>query len=143
LRKNDLRFVFDTNVVVSAALLAASVPRQAFDKALDEGTILISLPVLLELAEVLSREKLNKYLLEEERMRFLVALLKEAELVEITEAVADCRDAKDNKFLELAVSGKADYIVSGDEDLLVLNPSREIPILTPREFLSNISEQGI
>jgi uncharacterized protein len=141
LRKNDLRCVFDTNVIVSAVLLAGSIPRQAFDQALNEGSILISVPVLLELAEVLSRKKLNKYLLEEERMRFLIALLKEAELVEITEVVTDCRDVKDNKFLELAVSGRADYIVSGDEDLLVLNPFRGIPILKPREFLSESSEQ--
>ncbi len=141
--KNDLRFVFDTNVVVSAALLAGSVPRRAFDKAVDNGTILISVPVLLELAEVLSRKKLDKYLLEEERMRFLVALLKEAELVEITEVITDCRDAKDNKFLELAVSGRADCIVSGDEDLLVLNPFRGIPILTPRRFLDGFPQQEI
>ena len=134
-----MRFVLDTNVIVSAVLLAGSVPRQAFDKALDEGTILISVPVLLELAEVLSRQKLDRYVLEEERMRFLIALLKEAELVEITEAITDCRDAKDNKFLELAVSGKADIIVSGDNDLLVLDPFRAIPLLTPREFLSGIS----
>jgi len=122
---------------MSAALLAGSIPRQAFDKALDKGRVLISVSVLLELAEVLSRKKLNKYLLEEERMRFLVVLLKESELVEITVVVTDCRDAKDNKFLELAVSGEADCIVSGDEDLLVLNPFRGIPILTPREFLSD------
>jgi hypothetical protein len=132
-----LRVVFDTNVIVSAVLLAGSVPRQAFDKALDEGTLLLSAPVLLELAEVLSRKKLNKYLLEEERMRFLVALLKEAELVEVTEEVTGCRDAKDDKFLALAVCGRADFIVSGDDDLLVLNPFRGIAILTPREFLSN------
>ena len=138
-----MRFIFDTNVIVSAALLVGSIPRQAFDKALDEGRILISVPALLELAEVLSRKKLNKYLLEEERMRFLVALLKEAELIDITEVVTDCRDAKDNKFLELAVSGRADYIISGDEDLLVLNPFRGIPILTPREFLSGFLKQEI
>ena len=131
-----MRSAFDTNVIVSAVLLADYVPRRAFDKALDEGKILISVPTLLELSEVLSRKKLNAYLLEEERMRFLVALLKEAEMVEITETITDCRDAKDNKFLELAVSGKADCIVSGDADLLVLNPFREIPILTPREFLT-------
>jgi len=131
--------VFDTNVIVSAALLAGSVPSQAFDKALDEGTILISVSVLLELAEVLSRKKLNKYLLEEERMRFLVALLKETELIEVTVAITDCRNVKDNKFLELAATGRADYIISGDQDLLVLNPFRGIPILTPREFLSGVS----
>src|SRR5918912_1586500 len=97
--------------------------------------MLISAPFLLELSDVLSREKLNKYLLESERMRFLVALLRETELVEITTPITACRDAKDNKFLELAVCGNADYIVSGDEDLLVLNPFRGIPILTPRNFL--------
>ncbi len=134
-----MRLVFDTNVIVSAALLAGSVPRQAFDKALDEGTILISASVLLELAEVLSRKKLNKYLLEEERMRFLVALPKETELIEVTVAITDCRDVKGNKFLELAATGRADYIISGDQDLLVLNPFRGIPILTPREFLSGVS----
>lgn len=134
-----MRSVFDTNVIVSAALLGKSIPRQAFDKALSTGKTLISVPVLLELAEVLSRKKLNKYLLEEERMRFLVALLKETELVEITEIVTACRDAKDNKFLELAVSGKADCLVSGDKDLLVLNPFRGIPIFTPGEFLHSSS----
>jgi putative PIN family toxin of toxin-antitoxin system len=140
LRKNDLRFVLDTNVIVSAVLLPASVPRQAFDKALVEGTILISAPALLELAQVLGRKKLEKYLREEERVRFLVALLKECELVEVTAEVTDCRDARDNKFLELAVSGNADFIVSGDEDLLALNPYRGIPILSPREFLGGKSE---
>lgn len=131
-----MRAVFDTNVIVSAALLGGSIPRQAFDRALVEGVILISTPVLLELAEVLGRRKLNKYLLEEERMRFLVALLRETELVEVTEQVADCRDARDNKFLELALSGDADCLISGDDDLLVLSPFRGLPILKPKEFLS-------
>lgn len=134
-----MRFVFDTNVIISAVLLAGSVPQQAFDKALDEGKILISTPILLELAEVFSRNKLDKYLLKEERMRLLIAFLKETELVEITELITDCRDPKDNKFLELAVSGKADCIISGDDDLLVLDPFRGIPILKPKEFLSGSS----
>jgi putative PIN family toxin of toxin-antitoxin system len=68
-------------------------------------------------------------------VRFLIAWLKEVELIEVTEVINDCRDAKDNKFLELAASGKADCIVSGDQDLLILNPFRAIPILTPGEFL--------
>ena len=130
-----MRFVLDTNVVVSGLLLAGSIPRQAFDKAHTQGTLLISVPTLLELTEVLHRKQFNKYLLEEERMRFLVGLLKESELFETTEAITECRDPKDNKFLELAFCGKADCIISGDDDLLVLNPFREIPIITPREFL--------
>ena len=132
-----MRFVFDTNVVVSALLLANSIPRQAFDRALDNGTILLSVPVILELADVLGRDKLNKFLFEEERMRFLVALIKQAELVRISQAIDLCRDAKDNKFLELAVAGAASCIVSGDKDLLVLSPFRGIPIVTPNEFLND------
>jgi len=133
-----LRIALDTNVVVSALLLTDSVPRQAFDKAIDYGEVIISTPVLLELTEVLARNKLNKYLTEQERMRFLVALLKESELVGITEQINDCRDPTDNKFLELAVWGDADVLVTGDDDLLVLNPFRGIAILTPRDFLSFI-----
>jgi putative PIN family toxin of toxin-antitoxin system len=127
--------VLDTNVIVSALLLPDSVPRRAFDKALDHGTIIISTPVLLELAAVLTRDRLNKYLTEQERMRFLVALLKEAELVDIAQQINDCRDPNDNKFLELAVCGKADVIVTGDHDLLDLNPFREIRLINPRDFL--------
>lgn len=91
----------------------------------------------MELADVLGRNKLNKYLLEEERMRFLVGLLKQAELVRVTETIDSCRDPKDNKFLELAVAGHANCIVSGDKDLLVLNLFRGVPIMTPSEFLTD------
>jgi predicted nucleic acid-binding protein len=55
-------------------------------------------------------------------------------MVTITEAIAGCRDPANDKFLELAVNGRADLIVSGDEDLLVLNAFRGIPILTPARF---------
>ena len=128
-----MRFVLDTNVVVSALLIADSTSRRAFDKALTRGTLIISVPILRELAEVLHRKQFNKYLLEEERMRFLVGLLKESELFETTEAITD---PKDNKFLEMAVCGSANCIISGDDDLLVLNPFRGIPVITPREFLT-------
>jgi putative PIN family toxin of toxin-antitoxin system len=134
--RSSSRFVFDTNVIVSALLLDGSVPRQSFDKALNQGTILLSLPALTELNDVLSCKRFDKYLLEEERLRFQVALVREAELIEITVEITACRDPKDNKFLELAVCGNADYIISGDQDLLVLNPFRGIPVLTPKEFLS-------
>lgn len=72
----------------------------------------------------------------EERERFLEALVREAELVEITEEIYVCRDPKDDQILELAVNGKASCIVTGDQDLLVLNPFRRIPIVTPAEFLN-------
>jgi putative PIN family toxin of toxin-antitoxin system len=129
------RFIFDTNVIVSALLFKQSVARQAFDKARAAGDILLSVSTLEELSSVLRREKFNKYLSEAERLLFLVTLVHEAVLVEITETITECRDPKDNKFLELAVSGHADSVISGDEDLTSLHPFREIPVLTPREFL--------
>ncbi len=132
---NDrMRSVFDNNVLVSAALLAG-VPRQAFDKLLDNGTFLVSVPVLLELAEVLNREKFDKYVTHDERMRFMVGFLKVAEMIETGETITICRDPKDDKLLELAVGGNADCLVTGDKDLLVLNPFRGVEIITPREFL--------
>jgi uncharacterized protein len=61
-----------------------------------------------------------------------------AELVTITERIAACRDPTDDKFLELAVNGHADLIVSG-ADLLALNPFRQIPIVTPAAFVQGIA----
>ena len=129
-----MRGVFDNNVLVSAALLGG-VPRKAFDKLLDSSTVLVSIPVLLELADVLNRPKFDKYVTHDERMRFMVSFLKVAEMVDISETIIACRDPKDDKLLELAVSGNADFLVTGDKDLLVLNPFRGVEIITPREFL--------
>lgn len=132
------RFVFDTNALISAALLKRSVPRQAFDKALDEGELLVSVETIDELNRVLRRADFAKYVTEDERMEFLAVLLREATLVEVTAHVGECRDPQDNKFLELAASGRAMCIVSGDQDLLVLHPFRGIPIVTPRGFLDEV-----
>lgn len=132
---SSLRFVFDTNTIISALLIPVSKPRQAFDRAQDRGKILISMPALWELNEIIVRKKFDKYVSEEKRKGFLAALVKQAEFSEITETVTDCRDAKDNKFLELAVCGGADCIISGDADLLVLHPFRGIRILRPQQFL--------
>ncbi len=128
-------YVFDTNVIVSAALFASSKPRMALNAALARGKVLISLAVISELNEVLIRPKFERYVPLEKRERFLAVLCRDAILVEIIERVEECRDPKDDKFLELAVNGNATAIVSGDNDLLVLHPFRDIPIITPDEFL--------
>jgi putative PIN family toxin of toxin-antitoxin system len=69
-------------------------------------------------------------------MEFLQAFLINAKQVPVTSIIADCRDPKDNKFLELAIDGNADYIITGDPDLLILHPYRGISIVTPAQFLS-------
>jgi len=132
---NEPRFVFDTNVVISALLLRHSVARQAFDRATQTGKLLISRVTVGELNDVLRRKGFERYITEEERMEFLSAFVRDGILVEIVERVVACRDPKDDKFLELAVNGKATCIVSGDEDLLVLHPFRGRAIVTPRQFL--------
>jgi uncharacterized protein len=130
------RFVFDTNVIVSALLIKKSVARRAFDKARTAGGILLSFGVIEELYDVLGRPAFDRYIDEEDRLQFLTTFVKESELVEIKERITECRDPKDDKFLELAVNGKAGVIISGDGDLQVMNPFREIAILSPREFLA-------
>jgi putative PIN family toxin of toxin-antitoxin system len=133
------RCVFDTNTVISALLLPTSIPRQAFDKALDSGVILLSDALIVELSTVFRRPKFNRYLSEPERLQFLSLILRDAETITISETITDCRDANDNKFLEVAVAGQAHAIISGDKDLLELHPYRGIEILTPRIFLDTFS----
>lgn len=130
-----MRFVFDTNVLVSAALLPSSKPRRALDLALKQGKLLLSFPVLAELCEVLSREKFRRYLDEEDIRTFVAVLTREAEWVDVDVRITACRDPKDDKFLEIAASGRATCIVSGDSDLLALNPFQGIAIVTPRALL--------
>ena len=84
---------------------------------------------------MLNRCRFDRYVTREGRDEFLMAFMREAELVEITETVEACRDPKDDQILELAVSGNADCIVTGDDDLLTLNPFRGIAIITPAGFL--------
>ena len=86
---------------------------------------------------MLGREKFDRYITREDRERFLAAFIGAAKFIEITEHVSACRDPKDDKFLELAVSGQATCIVTGDDDLLVLHPFREIPILSVAQFLAS------
>lgn len=136
------RFVFDTNAIISAVLLKQSVSRRAFDKALDEGEILVSVETIDELNRVLGRVDFARYVTEGERLEFLALLVREARLVEVTVHIGECRDPRDDKFLELAVSGGAECIVSGDRDLLVLHPFRGVPIVTPRDFVDEVWRKG-
>lgn len=138
----ELRVVFDTNLIVSALLFEQSLPARAFAAALDHGEILVSDATLIELSEVLRREKFDRYVPRQDREQFLVSLLREATLVDIVERIQECRDPKDDKFLELAVNGDASYLVTGDADLLVLNPFRGVAIVTPAGFQQAVAQIG-
>jgi len=130
------RIVFDTNVIVSADLFEDSVPARALWLTLALGSLLMSEALIEELRTVLSKPRFDRYATQAEREEFLRDLARETETVEITEMVQACRDPNDDKILELAVNGRADYIVTGDDDLLVMDPFRGIAIIRPAEFLA-------
>ena len=94
-----------------------------------------------ELDDVLSRPRFERYVTRRQRAAFLRDLLRMAMSVLIVETVRVCRDPKDDKILELAVNGRADYIVTGDDDLLVMNPFRGIAIIRPAEFLALVGAE--
>ena len=128
--------VLDTSVLISAAILKASIPDLAVRKALNQNTVIRSDQVMHELATRLKKKKFDKYFRNEYERDFFVHLyILKSKLIKVTHSISICRDPSDNMFLELALSGKADAIVSSDPDLLVLNPFENIPIISPKEFL--------
>jgi len=133
----EYSFILDTNVLVSALLSKNGKARQALDKAQNIGKLLMSESTLLELITVFNRPKFDRYASSAKRRLLITAIKRTAEIVVIREKIKVCRDEKDNQYLELAIDGQATCIVSGDSDLLVLNPFREIPILTIQEFLDH------
>lgn len=126
--------VCDTNLLVSAAIFPNSIPAKAYEKAISAFDLAVSDETLFELSEVLKRSKFDKYLSLIARQQFFKVYQERSFAILITHSVLDCRDPKDNKFLDLALSCSATYIVSGDPDLLVLNPYHEINVVSPADF---------
>jgi putative PIN family toxin of toxin-antitoxin system len=131
------RIIFDTNVLLSAALNPVSPSADAYFTALENAALLTSVATLLELREVLARTKFNRYVTQRIRRRFLEIYEDRSKPCAVLHVVDECRDPRDNKFLELALSGRAELIVTGDRDLLVLHPWRGVAVLTPAMYLES------
>ena len=135
-----MKVVPDTNVLISALFWRGN-PYRILRLAI-EGKIklVISEEIIGEVREVLMREE--KFELTEEEIETYCTLLRyHAELVNPSKTLRIItKDPDDNKFLECAVEGKADCIVSGDSHLLVLEEYKGIRILTPAELLKFTSE---
>ena len=131
----SLRTVLDTNVLVSALISPGGTPRCASDLAVRRGSLIFSAATYDELAEVLARPRLQKFFGVGEVEGFYERAAPTIRRVVPEQRIAACRDPKDDKFLDAAVAGHADFLVSGDEDLLVLDPFRGVPVLTPDAFL--------
>ena len=127
--------VIDTNVFISALLNPLGTPKKVINIAVSQFTILQSEATYQELATRISKKKFDKYLEKDDRLDFLSSLKNRSLFVDIWHETRVCSDLDDNKFLELAVSGMAQYIITGDKELLILNTYQGIPIITPAEFL--------
>ena len=128
--------VSDASAVVSAVLRKDSVPERALLHAEAADLFALSVEVDAEITEVLGRPYFAQVVTAARRTRILDVLRSAAVWLTPTERVTDCRDAKDNKYLELALAAGARTIVSGDADLLVLDPWRGVRILKPAAYLA-------
>ena len=134
------RVVIDTNVFVEPVCTGSQVqtPGQAVLKAQSRGhNALASAATWVELNVVLRRAKFARYIRGGNlRQPYLEKIRSFAAFIETPSPIRACRDPKDDKFLELAVDGRANAIVTRDNDLLALHPFRGIPILTPADYLN-------
>jgi putative PIN family toxin of toxin-antitoxin system len=130
------RVIVDTNVLISRLLLPRSVAGRAVSRLVKHTRLLVSEDTLAELAQTISREKFNRYVSLEDRQEFFRLYARLAEWIPISTTLRACRDPRDDKFLELAVDGQAQLIVTGDKGLLELSPYRNIQILAPAGVLA-------
>ena len=129
--------IIDTNTVVSAICSQRSVGDRFLSTVMpdDQYALLISESTMIELWNVLIRPKFDRFISRDSRLSSLHDYLGGCTTIVPTETITACRDPKDNQFLELAVAGNADMIISRDNDLLVLNPFRGIAIMGAEHFL--------
>jgi putative PIN family toxin of toxin-antitoxin system len=134
-----MRAVIDTGVFVSALIRRQGTTGDVL-RALRDGrfTVIYTTDIVVEIIDVLGRPSFRtKYHIEPDDMTALVNLIRlRGELVNPGKKVTACRDPKDDKFLEAALTAGADCVVSGVADLLDMNPFEGIPILRPAEFLA-------
>lgn len=130
------RVVLDTNVVASAIAFPGSNPMRALLRA-QNSIMLSSQATLLELMAVFEKPRWDRYIDRQLRNSLLSEYMAGCELVSVITSIRACRDPRDDKFLELAIDGRADLILTGDKDLLALHPFRGIAILTPIEYLGD------
>ena len=133
-----MRLVLDTNVLISAILSPNSISAKILNWGEDNGVILYSAATLNEVLSVLGRSKFSKYIDHDDIDGLSIRIKTVWLFVEILNQVQLCRDPKDDKFIDLALNGEASHLITGDNDLLVLNPIENISIINPRNFWDEI-----
>ena len=134
-----IRAVLDANVLVSAVLSPVGVPSQILDEwRAERFALLVSAAILEEIARVLEYPRIARgHRWPHAKVQAFVAELGNVAILTPGELTLDIvrNDPDDNRYLECAVEGAADYLVSGDHDLLDLKEHRGIRIVTPKAFL--------
>jgi putative PIN family toxin of toxin-antitoxin system len=130
------RVFIDTDVYVSFFLLPSSVAGKAVAKAWAQATTLASSLTALELRAVLGRASFAPYLRSETIGPFIERVQSVATRIQVRSTVSAWRDPRDDKFIEVAVHGQADAIVTSDPALLAMKQFSGIAILTPAEYLA-------
>lgn len=136
------KVVFDASALVGALLKPDSVPERALLLARANEVLCLSAAVEAEIRDVFARPKFRKYLVSKRAGRILDLLTASALAVTPAEAVTDCRDAKDNKYLELALAAGAGTVVASDDDLLALDPWRGVRIVSPADYMARFVLPG-
>ncbi|MCB0527948.1 MAG: putative toxin-antitoxin system toxin component, PIN family [Saprospiraceae bacterium] len=138
-KKRRLNIILDTNWYVSASINRNS-RRRLYELLTRENlTIFYSRELLEEYQAVISRKKFNKYIGIHQANRFINLVMTRLVPVEIKSPVHKSRDTKDNFLLSMSIDCAADYLVTGDPDLLELKKFEETIILTMAEFLEIIT----
>src|ERR1043166_1809161 len=130
------RVVIDTNVLISGLFSTTSTPALAVAKAIAKAQLVATRDTLRELIQKLLLPKFDRYVARDRREALLQRVASLVEIIEVLQPVRASRDPKDDKFLEAAVNGRANVLVTGDRDLLDLNPFRSVAIITPADYLS-------
>jgi hypothetical protein len=130
-----MRLILDTNILVSAFVFKSETANIVVRHAAKKHTLLFSESTFKELKSTLLKPKFAEIVELPTIRKFIINLFRIGEFIDPKIKIAECRDPKDNKFLELAVAGNADCVITGDKDLLILNPFRGIKIISPSDFL--------
>jgi uncharacterized protein len=131
----DKRVIFDTSTLVSAVLKPQSVPAEALSWAWEVATVAVSVDTLAELSLVLGRAKFDQYRPRADRDDFFAHYQAMTVVYEVPNAVALCRDPKDDKFLSLVAASGASLLVSSDQDLLTIGRFDTALIVSPKQFV--------
>jgi len=133
--RRKCRVIIDTNLWISFLL---SKRFRLIDRLLDNGIVelVFCAELLTELVEVASRPKLRKYFTGDDWALVIEIIDRYAIYIPVISSVTLCRDEKDNFLLSLAKDAKADYLLTGDKDLLVLESFGVTKIVTVTDFLT-------